>query len=301
MQNHYSHINYRILYSVCQKYNYVSLSAHKMHTAKTLGSRTSRLFSGVHDTGKTVFNLDAASSLMGVTRSQAASLLYAAAKRGLVTPVKRGLYNLVPFELGSATFHLEDRYVLVRESLGDRPYFFSHASALDIHQLATQPNFDVYATSPVRRKNMNIGGSMTHTVWVPPGRFFGQQSVKVGNVTLSVSDVERTLVDAVSIPNYCSGFIEVAKAFFMAKAKVDSAKLVAYALDYGKWSVARRAGYLLECFGMAPQSVLDGLAGSLPAGYSKLDPDLPKKGASSAKWGLILNVSREEIANAVSH
>lgn len=272
-----------------------------MHTAKTLGSRTSRLFSGVHDTGKTVFSLDAASSLMGVTRSQAASLLYAAAKRGLVTPVKRGLYNLVPFELGSTTFHLEDRYVLVRESLGDQPYFFSHASALDIHQLATQPNFDVYATSPVRRKNMNIGGSMTHMVWVPSGRFYGQQSVKVGNVTVSVSDIERTLVDAVSIPNYCGGFIEVAKAFFMAKAKVDSAKLVAYALDYGKWSVARRAGYLLEVFGMAPQSVLDGLAGSLPPGYSKLDPDLPKKGASSAKWGLILNVSREEIANAVSH
>jgi hypothetical protein len=82
----------------------------------------------------------------------AASILHAAAKRGLVTPVKRGLYNLVPFELGSATFHLDNRYVLVRESLGDKPYFFSYASALDIHGLATQPSFDVYVKYSVRRK-----------------------------------------------------------------------------------------------------------------------------------------------------
>ena len=272
-----------------------------MSFTKTLGSRTSKLFSGVHDTGKTVFNLEAASALMGVTHRQAASLLHAAAKRGLVTPVRRGLYNLVPFELGSATFHLEDRYVLVRESLGGMSYFLSHASALDTHQLATQPSFDVYVTSPVRRKNMNIGGSMTHMVWVPPHRFFGQESLKVGNVTLLVSNIERTLVDAVSIPSYCGGFIEVAKAYFMAKPKVDSAKLIAYAYDYKKWSVIRRAGYLLEFFGMAAPSTLDDLARSLPPGYSKLDPDLPKEGLSNAKWGLTLNVSRDELTNAVSH
>jgi predicted transcriptional regulator of viral defense system len=272
-----------------------------MYASKTLGSRTSRLFSGVHDTGITVFNLEAASALMGVTHRQAASLLHAAAKRGLVTPVKRGLYNLVPFELGPATFHLEDRYVLVRESLGDISYFLSYASALDIHQLATQPNFEVYVTSPVRRKNMNLGGSTTHMVWVPPSRFFGQQSLKVGNVTHRVSDIERTLVDAVSIPRYCGGFIEVAKAYFMAKSKVDSAKLIAYAYDYKKWSVIRRAGYLLEFFGMASQSILENFARGLPPGYSKLDPELPKEGLSSAKWGLTLNVSRDELTNAVSH
>ena len=268
---------------------------------KTLGFRTAKLFSGVHDTGKTVFNLDAACALMGVTRHQAASLLHAAAKRGLVTPVRRGLYNLVPFELGSVTFHLEDRYVLVRESLGGMPYFLSHASALDIHQLATQPSFEVYVTSTVRRKTMNVGGSTTHMVWVPPSRFFGHQSVKLGNATIAVSDIERTLVDAVSIPSYCGGFIEVAKAYFMAKAKVDVSKLIAYANAYKKWSVIRRSGYLLEFFGMAPSSTLEEFARGLPPGYSKLDPDLPKEGSSCAQWGLTLNVSRDELTNAVRH
>ncbi|MEO8407844.1 MAG: hypothetical protein ABI476_05385 [Oxalobacteraceae bacterium] len=248
-----------------------------------------------------VFDLEKAAALMGVSRPQAAVLVHAAAKRGLITPIKRGLYNLVPFELGSTTFHLEDRYLLVRESLGDMPYFLSHASALDIHQMATQPNFDVYVTSTRRRKNINLGGAMTHFVWAPQARFFGFQTMDVGNIRLVVSDVERTLVDGVAMPAYCGGLIEVAKAFFMAKQRMNSAKLIKYARDFNKWSVVRRTGFILELFSIADQSTLDDLAQSLPAGRARLDPDLPENGPSSAKWGLRLNVSRDELMNAVSH
>ena|SRR2546421_4582496 len=270
-------------------------------STKTLGPRTAKLFAGIHDTGKTAFTLSTAASLMGVSNRQAASILHAAAKRGLLTPVKRGLYNLVPFELGATNFHLDNRYVLVRESLGDKPYFFSYASALDMHGLATQPSFDVYVTYSVRRKNMNIGGSMTHIVYMPPSRFYGQQELHVADARVMVSDVERTLVDAISIPGYCGGLIEAAKAFFMAKPRLNSSKLIEYAQRYNKWSVLRRTGYLLEIFELAPRSTLEKLARTLPRGYSRLDPDLPRDGLSNSKWGLTLNVSPEELLNAVSH
>jgi predicted transcriptional regulator of viral defense system len=268
---------------------------------KTLGFRTAKLFEGIHNTGQTAFTLETAAAIMGVTHGQAASLLHSAAKRGLVTPVKRGLYNLVPFELGSASFHLDNRYVLVRESLGNKPYFFSYASALDLHGLATQPSLDVYVTYSVRRKNTTIGGSRMHLIYLPTTRFYGLQELPVGETRLMVSDVERTLMDAVAIPGYCGGLIEAAKAFFMAKTQLNTSKLIDYARRYRKWSVLRRAGYLLELFELASPSVLDGLAQSLPAGYSRLDPDLPKEGLSSPRWGLNLNVSRDELLNAVSH
>jgi predicted transcriptional regulator of viral defense system len=268
---------------------------------KTLGFRTAKLFEGVHNTGQTAFTLETAATLMGVTHGQAASLLHAAAKRGLITAVKRGLYNLVPFELGSASFHLDNRYVLVRESLGDKPYFFSYASALDLHGLATQPSLDVYVTYSIRRKSMTIGGSRTHLVYLPTMRFYGLQELPVGETRVMVSDVERTLVDAVALPGYCGGLIEVAKAFFMAKTQLNAPKLIDYARRYRKWSVLRRVGYLLELFELASPSVLNGVAQSLPAGYSRLDPDLPKEGPSNPAWGLNLNVSRDELVNAVSH
>ena len=270
-------------------------------TTKTLGRRTSLLFSGLHDRGQTIFDLKTAANLMHVSSQNAASLVHAATKRGLITPIKRGLYNLVPFELGSTTFHLEDRYLLVSRSLGEIPYFFSHASAFEIHNLATQPNFDVYVTSTTRRKTINLGGSKTHFVAASKDRFFGYESKKIAANQIMVSDLERTLIDGLAIPAYCGGLIEVAKAFFMAKGRLDSDRLIQYARDFGKWAVMRRAGYLLEFFDLSNSDALNTLAESLPAGYVQLDPDLPAEGPSSTKWGLKLNVSGIELTNAVSH
>jgi len=270
-------------------------------TEKTLGRRTALLFSGLHDLGQTVFDLKTAANLMGVSSSNAASLVYAATKRGLVTPIKRGLYNLVPFELGSATFHLEDRFLLVSQSLGEIPYFFSHASAFEFHNLATQPNFEVYVTSPIRRKTINLGGSKTHFVMAAKNRFFGYELQTLEANQIVVSDLERTLIDGLALPAYCGGFVEVAKAFFMAKGRLDSDKLIQYAGQFDKWAVLRRAGFLLDFFSLSDTDTLDALAASLPAGYVRLDPDLPAEGLNNTKWSLKLNVSSEELTNAVSH
>ncbi len=279
----------------------MTLLAHEMEQSKTLGPRTSRLFVGLHDEGRVVFDLAKAAALMEVPRDRAAVLVHAAIKRGLVTPIKRGLYNLVPFELGSTSFHLEDRYLLVTESVGDMPYFLSHASAMDIHDLATQPHFDIYVTSTRRRKDINLGGAKTHFVWAPDSRFFGYSKIQAGTARAIVSDIERTLLDGASLPAYCGGFIEVAKAFFMAKNRIDSQKLINYSQRFDKAAVIRRSGFLLELFEMADVATLDKLARELPSGYIRLDPDLPDEGKADTKWGLKLNVSAQEIQNAVSH
>jgi predicted transcriptional regulator of viral defense system len=272
-----------------------------MNGSKTLGPRTVLLFTGLHDEGRTLFDLDTAASLMKLDRAQTAGVLHAAVKRGLVTPVKRGLYNLVSFELGSTTFHLEDRYLLVQASMGEMPYFFSHASALDIHQLATQPNSNVYVTSTRRRKDANLGGSPIHFVSSPQSRFFGFTDQKMGKTTIVVSDLERTLLDSVSLPSYCGGFVEVAKAFFMAKGRLDSAKLLTYGRRFDKAVVLRRAGYLMELFQLADKQTLDALANELAPSASLLDPEFTAAGKVDTKWGLTLNVTRDELLHAVSH
>lgn len=185
--------------------------------------------------------------------------------------------------------------------MGNTPHFLSHASAFEIHQLATQPSFDVFVTSTSRRKNINLGGSLTHFVWAPETRFFGYTLLRVGDNELSVSDIERTLLDGVSLPENCGGLVEVAKAFLAAKSRIDIQKLLVYIGRFDKISVARRAGFLLELLGLADSRLLDDLAKTLPPGYVRLDPTMPDEGKSNPKWGLKLNVSIEQIKNAVSH
>lgn len=268
---------------------------------KTLGPRTASLFTGLHDRGQTVFDTKTAATIMDVPRERAAVLLHDAAKRGLVTPIRRGLYNLVPFELGSETFHLANRYQLVHESMAGARYYLSHGSAMDIHQLATQPSFDVYVTSLTRRHEMNLGGTNVHYVYSSTDRFFGMQKIDLGGQWVQVSDVERTLIDGLTLPAYCGGMVEVAKAFVMARNQLDIPRLLDYGRRMKKWAIMRRLGFMLELFELATRQQLDEMRAALPTGYIKLDPDLPSEGSSSGRWGLKLNVSAEELINAVSH
>ncbi len=270
---------------------------------KTLGPRTALLFTKLHDRNQLVFDLKTAAEVMETDRAKARSILHAAVRRGLVTPVQRGLYNLVPFELGSVTSHLQNRYELAAALMGERPYFLSHSSAMDLHRLATQPDFAIYVSSPRRLNTRNLAGNELHVVMVPPDRMFGATSLDLGNGRrVCVSDIERTLVDGLAKPAYCGGFIEVAKAFSMAGTRASLEKLLGYARALERDSVMRRLGYLLETLRLAPERKLSDLRAHLPQGSVILDPELPLKGSSwDRRWGLRLNVTPEEIQHAISH
>jgi predicted transcriptional regulator of viral defense system len=270
---------------------------------KTTGRKTAQLFTKLHDRNQLVFDLGTAAELMETDKQHAAGILHAAARRGLVTHLQRGLYNLVPFEMGSVNSHFQGRYEIVGASLGTKPYFFSHASAFDLHRLTTQPVYEVYVSTPHRLAKRNLAGSLVHFVNIPHDRFFGSTTHKLGDqLTVVVSDIERSLLDGLALPRYCNGLTDVAKAFSMAGSRLNLTKLIAYSHQLQRASVIRRLGFVLETLRLAPSETLEELRATLPAGLAVLDPELPKEGAGwSARWGLRLNVSAEEIVAAVSH
>jgi predicted transcriptional regulator of viral defense system len=89
----------------------------------------------------------------------ASSLLHKAVKRGLVSRLKRGVWVLVPPELGSATEYAGNPYLVARRLVGDAPHFISHASAMEIHRMVTQPQFVVFASSTRRVPNRTLNGT----------------------------------------------------------------------------------------------------------------------------------------------
>lgn len=270
---------------------------------KTMGARTAPLVTGLYDRNQRVFDVALAAKLMGVSQAAARTVLHSAARRGLVTRVQRGVYNLVPFELGTADVHFENRYALAAAVVGSRPYYLSHASALDLHRLTTQPNFSVYVSTPQRLATRDVAGNRLQFVTVPADRLYGVVDFDLGEGRrVRVSDIERTLVDGLTLPRYCGGLIEVAKAFYMAGARADLGKLLAYAEAAKRHVVIRRLGFLLELFSLAPESALQALRLSLPQGLVAFDPDLPVKGVPcDYRWGLRLNLTANEIRAAVSH
>ena len=115
-----------------------------------------------------------------------------------------------------------------------------------------------------------------------PERFFGTQKVWVGDARVSITDVERTLLDGLSMPQSCGDFAEVLHSFQVVKDRLDSERIVRYAPRLGA-ATAKRVGWVLEYHGYNSFG-LDKLAALPTKGYRMLDPTGPRRGPCNSRW-----------------
>lgn len=120
---------------------------------KTLGPVSAHLVMTLYDRRRSIFHFFEAEEILG-GRARATKIIFQLVKSGVVTRLKSGTYRLVPFELGFEREYLGNPYVAMRELIvgkhkgATEAYYLSHGSAFDLHQMATQPQFIVYASSP---------------------------------------------------------------------------------------------------------------------------------------------------------
>lgn len=220
--------------------------------------------------------------------------------RGVVTRLKAGLFILVPFEMGRGREYLGNPFIVARELCGTLDYYISHASAMEIHQMVTQPQLVVYTSTPKFLRPRMVLGTEFRFVRCKPDKFFGYSDNWVTKTEkVQASDLERTIVDGLKQPEYCVGISEIAKGFWIRRDDIVPGRLVDYALNINVGAVVRRLGFLLELFEMEAYRELERLRERLTMTYSILDPVLPDEGKFLARWHLKLNVSPEEIEAVV--
>ena len=267
---------------------------------KTLGAQAARLVALLHERGRTLFSNADVEDITGLGPKSARNFVAALVRRGVAIRLKPGLFNLVPYELGRERDYLGDPLVLARELAGDPNYYISHASAMEVHQMVTQPQLVVYATAPRSVRPRMVLGTEFRFVRCKPDHVFGvTEHWATKTQRVRVSDLERTVVDGLKQSEYCGGFTEVAKGFWMRRDDIDPGRLADYALRLGVGAVVRRLGFLLEVFEVDAPHALDRLRDRLTASYAILDPMLPEEGKFLARWRLRLNVEPEEIESVV--
>ena len=214
-----------------------------------------------------------------------------------IVPLRRGLYALSSPVPGVAAVHeFEVAMALVQ------PAAISHWSALSYHSLTEQIPRHVFALTTtdvsVPRKRTSesaeggggypVNGTVYRFVQVRPERFFGAERIWVGDARVWITDLERTLLDGLAMPQHCGGFGEVIHAFGEAMPQLDFEGIAEYAQRLGL-AVAKRAGWVLEHQGCeTPQ--LDELAALPITGHRKLDPTGPRNGAYNNRWMLQENL-----------
>jgi len=250
----------------------------------------------LYDRSQTTFTLADVRAITGLGSPSARSLLRNAVARGLATRLKPGLFVLVPSELGSVTEFAGNPYVIARELVAGAPYYISHASAMELHGMLTQPQFVVFASATKHLRSRTIHGTEFRFVLLRPEQFFGlvnhwvtkQESVRI-------SDLERTVIDGLRRPEYCGGVTEVAKGMWIRHSDLNPSRLIEYALRLRVGAVIRRLGYLLDLYQLASGRALDRLRRVLTSTYVVLDPLAPREGPHVSSWLLRVNIPREEL------
>jgi predicted transcriptional regulator of viral defense system len=263
--------------------------------SKTLGPKSADLVTALHESGHAIFTLADAEAITRLKATSARTLVHKLVGRGVATRLRPGVFQLVPPELGRQTEYLGNPYVVARELMGGKPYYLSHASAMDIHGMVTQPQLVVCVTSPRPTRGRSVLGTEFRFIRCKPEHFFGTTDhwvTKQEKVT--VSDLERTVLDGLKQPEYCGGVTEVAKGLWIRRTDMKVGRLVEYAVRLGVGAVMHRLGFLLEIYDLGTVADQERLRESAGGTYSLLDPVLPSQGKYTTRWHLRLNVDPDE-------
>ncbi|MFQ5845585.1 MAG: type IV toxin-antitoxin system AbiEi family antitoxin [Planctomycetota bacterium] len=263
---------------------------------KTLGHQAAKLVTTLHERSCAVFRLQDVREITGLSEASARSFVRKLVGRGVATRLKPGLYVLVPFELGKERRYPGNPLIVAREIMHGEEYYLSHATAMEIHGMTTQPQLVVTVSSPKPRRPVAALGVEFRFVRCQRKHLFGLTEHWVTKQEkVRVSDLERTIIDGLKQPEHCGGLTEVAKGLWMRRQDMNVDRLVQYARRIGVGAVVRRLGFLLETYEMASAPDLDRLRNALTSTYVRLDPILPAEGKRLRRWRLQLNVDPEEL------
>lgn len=255
--------------------------------------------------GDRIFSTERARELaprVGLKQSYVVEALYHLRGNGWITSLRRGLYALTPTPGIIPAHEFEIAMALVD------PAAISHWSALHYHGLTEQAPRRVFvlttteASVPRMRRTKSrqdgggyrVGDTTYQFVQIRPERFFGTVKVWIGEARVIITDPERTLIDGLSMPQYCGDFAEVLYAFEARGTDLNLPRITEYALKLDA-ATAKRLGWVLEHQGVDP-SKLERLAARPIKGYRKLDPTGPSKGSCNSRWMVQENLPGRVIA-----
>lgn len=270
------------------------------HHSKTLGPKAAYLVTTLYERGQPIFRLKDAGKVLGLDKNASINFVRKLVNRGVVTRLKPGLFILVPFELGKERDYLGEPSIVAREIVAGRGYYLSHGTAMEIHQMVTQPQLVIYTSVLKPRRPVRVLGTQFQFIHTPQKYFFGiMEHWVTKQEKIRVSDLEKTVIDGLRQPEYCGGITEVAKGLWIERQSLNPKRLIEYAKKTEVGSVIRRLGFLLELYQIGQDKDLDTLREILTDTYIRLDPLLPAEGKFLRRWRLQLNVSQEELLSVV--
>ncbi len=220
---------------------------------------------------------------------------------GMLIKLNRNLYHIVPASM-DANSYIPDWHLVAKYLMKGKEYYIGYYSAMQIHGLITQPGLkEIIVTNlQIKPSTKNIRGIEFQFVYHIDTRFFGYKKTWINqHEKVMVSDIEKTIVDAVTKPHLCGGVVEVGKAIYETKAKINNQKLFDYFTRIESQVAKKRYLFLIELLEAEWTSYHESLLKNIGTGYPLLDTSGPDQGHKDSRFGLKINVDTDTIKNAI--
>lgn len=245
----------------------------------TLTKRESFILSDLARKNKNFFTIKDLKKYVPAAKKVSHSLM----KKRWIMPLKRGLFVIVPLDVGvqgAAAFAISN---LIIPSYLVKNYYLSYGSALHYHGFSDQLLREIFVATVQAKKPVKLRDSKVIFIHLKKRKFFGIQKISVEGKEVRIANKEKTIIDCLEKPQFCGGIEEVAKAIYFNFEDLDISKLVAYGKKMHNSGILKRLGYLLEKLQGEKIKI------KLSKNYFLLDPLGKKKGKYDNKWKIIIN------------
>ena len=269
---------------------------------KNISIRSSELLAYFNGRNKACFDYkEAFVALSDSKEGTILELLSDMTKRGLLLRLKEGVYYIIPYEQDSDSF-IPDWHLTAACLVNDAQYYIGYYSALQIHNLITQPSLkeQIVVSKRIRPSEIEIKNVPFQFIYHNEKHFFGAKRIWIDNFNkVSCTDLEKTFIDCLFKPDYGGGIVEIAKAIYISRDKIKFDKLLDYAIRFDSQAVIKRLGFILEVLGVKNE-IIDELQKIKTASYILLDTELPKIGKRISRWRVQQNLDTETIKSALT-
>lgn len=268
---------------------------------KNISTQSNEILSYFNKKNRICFEYKEALKVLPLSKENTVSkLLSDMTKRGLIMRLKEGVYYIIPYEQEADKF-MPDWHLMVKYLVKDAKHYIGYYSALQIHNLITQPSLkeQIVVSKQVRPSEIKIKDITFQFIYHNENHFFGEKKVWIDDFNkVNSSDLEKTIIDCLFKPDYAGGIVEIAKALYMAKEKIDFNKLLDYAIKFRSQAVIKRLGFIIEILEMET-NITNKLIELKTASYVVLDTELPKTGKRNSRWSIQQNIDTETIKSAI--
>ncbi len=214
--------------------------------------------------------------------------------------LKEGIYCIIPYEENAENF-MPDWHLIAEHLANDAKHYIGYYSALQIHNLITQPSLkeQIVVSKQIRPSEIKIKEIQFQFIYHNEKHFFGAKKIWIDSFNkVLCSDLEKTIIDCLFKPDYAGGIVEVARAMYASKDKIKYDTLLEYAKKFDSQAVIKRLGFILEMLDINTK-IIDDLQNLKTASYVLLDTELPKTGKLRSRWSIQQNLEPKTIKSAI--